>query len=73
MVCVCVRDGGLSAVTVGSVPSASESPRPGLHDPYCNTPACTVREYSIMNEVRASQLAQASERVGSPIPASQQG
>ena len=25
------------------------------------------------NEVRASQLAQASERVGSPIPASQQG
>ena len=24
-------------------------------------------------EVRASQLAQASERVGSPIPASQQG
>ena len=26
-----------------------------------------------INEARASQLAQASERVGSPIPASQQG
>ena len=29
--------------------------------------------YVCTNEVRASQLAQASERVGSPIPASQQG
>ena len=29
--------------------------------------------YCIYTEVRASQLAQASERVGSPIPASQQG
>ena len=27
----------------------------------------------LLCEVRASQLAQASERVGSPIPASQQG
>ena len=27
----------------------------------------------ILTEVRASQLAQASERAGSPIPASQQG
>ena len=46
--------------------------------------ACTatyvfIRDYRIklsckpINEVRASQLAQASERVGSLIPASQQG
>ena len=34
------------------------------------SPLLVVR---IMNEVRASQLAQASERVGSLIPASQQG
>ena len=33
---------------------------------------CTYIE-ELMNEVRASQLAQASERVGSLIPASQQG
>ena len=32
-----------------------------------------VLQVSRANEVRASQLAQASERVGSPIPASQQG
>ena len=33
---------------------------------------CSVCQ-CIVNEVRASQLAQASERVGSLIPASQQG
>ena len=31
------------------------------------------KQHIRLNEVRASQLAQASERVGSPIPASQQG
>ena len=34
---------------------------------------CTTHVTSSMMEVRASQLAQASERVGSPIPVSQQG
>ena len=35
---------------------------------------CYFRSVHVgMNEVRASQLAQASERVGSLIPASQQG
>ena len=32
-----------------------------------------IGKVSVLVEVRASQLAQASERVGSPIPASQQG
>ena len=32
-----------------------------------------VHTYTCVYEVRASQLAQASEKVGSPIPASQQG
>ena len=32
-----------------------------------------IEEAMVMHEVRASQLAQASERVGSPIPTSQQG
>ena len=33
----------------------------------------TEEQKGVVYEVRASQLAQASERVGSPIPASQQG
>ena len=35
--------------------------------------SCAGQFFNLLVEVRASQLAQASERVGSPIPASQQG